>query len=148
MKFQTDAPVKPCDAKYRGAPSPAHDEKRAGKCTISKSPQCYRMQEHLLLIHSGIEDSKNVLLEVIASRFGIARRRGSIWHPRANSSNHPRGIVYYHYITEFKDEEQQSQYKQCDPLEPYDNAIHTVFDVSVGKPRGSYKHSQPSPDLH
>ena len=57
-------------------------------------------------------------------------------------------IVYYHYIAEFKDEEQQSQYKQCDPLEAYDNAIHTVFDVSVGKPRGSYKHSQPSPDLH
>jgi len=64
---RTEVPTNPCDDEYGGAPSPVHDKKRAGKCTISRSPQCYKLQERFLLIQSGIEDSKNALLEDIAS---------------------------------------------------------------------------------
>merc|ERR1719284_379943 len=47
-----------------GAPSP-HD-KRAAKCTIKKSPQCYKLQERFLLIQAGIEDERDELMEEIA----------------------------------------------------------------------------------
>ena len=59
---RAEVPIDTCDVKHAGAPSPVHDVKRAGKCTISRSPQCYKLQEFFLLIQSGIEDSKNALL--------------------------------------------------------------------------------------
>jgi len=62
---RTEVPMNPCDDAYGGAPSPNH--KNAAKCTIGKSPQCYKLQERFLLIQSGIEDSKNALQEDIAS---------------------------------------------------------------------------------
>ena len=64
---RTEVPTNPCNDECGGAPSPVHDEKRANKCTISRSPQCYKLQERFLLIQSGIEDSKNALLEEIAA---------------------------------------------------------------------------------
>merc|ERR1719281_2231187 len=47
-----------------GAPSAA--DKRAAKCTIKKSPQCYKLQERFLMIQSGIEDERDELLDEIS----------------------------------------------------------------------------------
>jgi hypothetical protein len=60
----TKVPANPCTDPYAGAPSP-HD-KRAAKCTIKKSPQCYKLQERFLLIQSGIEDERDELMEEIS----------------------------------------------------------------------------------
>jgi len=60
----TKVPANPCTDPFAGAPSP-HD-KRAAKCTITKSPQCYKLQERFLLIQSGIEDERDELLEEIS----------------------------------------------------------------------------------
>merc|ERR1719446_841183 len=62
---RTQVPGNPCQDESGGAPSAA--TKRAAKCTISKSPQCYKLQEQFLLIQSGIEDDRDALLEDIAS---------------------------------------------------------------------------------
>merc|ERR1719160_2479554 len=58
---KTKVPGNPCNDPYAGAPSAA--DKRAAKCTIKKSPQCYKLQERFLLIQSGIEDERDQLLE-------------------------------------------------------------------------------------
>merc|ERR1719191_1930661 len=42
-----------------GAPSAA--DKNAAKCTIKKSPQCYKLQERFLLIQAGIQDERDEL---------------------------------------------------------------------------------------
>merc|ERR1719409_1662421 len=60
---RTKVPGNPCNDKYAGAPSAK--DKRAAKCTIKKSPQCYKLQERFLLIQSGIEDERDELLEHI-----------------------------------------------------------------------------------
>merc|ERR1719199_2188500 len=61
---KTKVPGNPCNDPDKGAPSAA--DKRAAKCTIKKSPQCYKLQERFLLIQSGIEDERDELLEEIA----------------------------------------------------------------------------------
>merc|ERR1719506_489357 len=61
---RTQVPSNPCNDPNMGAPS-AHD-KRSAKCTIKKSPQCYKLQERFLLIQSGIEDERDELLEEIS----------------------------------------------------------------------------------
>merc|ERR1719146_389325 len=60
---RTKVPGNPCDDPDAGAPSAA--DKRAAKCTIKKSPQCYKLQERFLLIQSDIEDERDELLEHI-----------------------------------------------------------------------------------
>jgi len=60
---KTKEPGNPCKDPDAGAPSAAN--KRAAKCTIGKSPQCYKLQERFLLIQSGIEDERDELLEQI-----------------------------------------------------------------------------------
>merc|ERR1719265_1988648 len=60
----TKVPPNPCTDPFKGAPSP-HD-KRAAKCTIKQSPQCYKLQERFLLIQSGIEDERDELMEEIS----------------------------------------------------------------------------------
>merc|ERR1719223_2420436 len=59
----TKVPGNPCKDPWAGAPSAK--DKRAAKCTIKKSPQCYKLQERFLLIQSGIEDERDGLLEHI-----------------------------------------------------------------------------------
>jgi hypothetical protein len=59
----TKVPGNPCNDPFRGAPSAA--DKRAAKCTIKKSPQCYKLQERFLLIQAGIEDERDELLDQI-----------------------------------------------------------------------------------
>merc|ERR1719446_1173131 len=61
---KTKVPGNPCNDPDAGAPSAA--DKRAAKCTIKKSPQCYKFQERFLLIQSGIEDERDELLEEIS----------------------------------------------------------------------------------
>jgi hypothetical protein len=60
----TKVPGNPCVDPYKGAPSP--EDKRAAKCTIKKSPQCYKLQERFLLIQAGIADERDQLMEDIA----------------------------------------------------------------------------------
>jgi hypothetical protein len=61
---KTKVPGNPCIDPYKGAPSP--EDKRAAKCTIKKSPQCYKLQERFLLIQAGIADERDQLMEDIA----------------------------------------------------------------------------------
>ena len=73
---RTEIPADPCTDKDHGAPSV--EDKRNAKCTITKSPQCYKLQERFLLIQSGIQDERDALLEDIASmKQQAARRRTS-----------------------------------------------------------------------
>jgi hypothetical protein len=61
---KTKVPGNPCNDPDAGAPSAA--DKRAAKCTIKKSPQCYKLQERFLLIQAGIQDERDELLEEIS----------------------------------------------------------------------------------
>merc|ERR1719182_1389484 len=61
---RTEVPANPCNDPNAGAPSDA--DKRAAKCTIKKSPQCYKLQERFLLIQAGIQDERDELMESIA----------------------------------------------------------------------------------
>merc|ERR1719345_53875 len=61
---KTAVPADPCTDPNMGAPSAA--DKRAAKCTIKKSPQCYKLQERFLLIQAGIQDERDELLDEIS----------------------------------------------------------------------------------
>merc|ERR1719409_1621279 len=61
---KTKVPSNPCNDPNMGAPSAA--DKRAAKCTIKKSPQCYKLQERFLLIQAGIQDERDELLSEIS----------------------------------------------------------------------------------
>jgi hypothetical protein len=61
---KTKVPSNPCNDPDAGAPSAA--DKRAAKCTIKKSPQCYKLQERFLLIQAGIQDERDELMEEIS----------------------------------------------------------------------------------
>merc|ERR1719498_2168402 len=50
---KTKVPPNPCNDPDAGAPSAT--DKAAAKCTIKKSPQCYKLQERFLLIQAGIQ---------------------------------------------------------------------------------------------
>merc|ERR1719353_2601733 len=62
---KTPVPGNPCTDPDAGAPSAA--DKKAAKCTIKKSPQCYKLQERFSLIQAGIMDERDGLLEDIQS---------------------------------------------------------------------------------
>merc|ERR1719174_1249832 len=62
---RTQVPKNPCTDPYKGAPSP--EDKRAAKCTIKKSPQCYKLQSRFLAIQGGIADERDQLLEDISA---------------------------------------------------------------------------------
>mmetsp|Transcript_29454 Transcript_29454/g.47374 ORF Transcript_29454/g.47374 Transcript_29454/m.47374 type:complete len:867 (-) Transcript_29454:66-2666(-) len=62
---RTKVPGNPCIDPNNGAPSP--EDKRAAKCTIKKSPQCYKLQERFLLIQAGIADERDQLMADIAT---------------------------------------------------------------------------------
>merc|ERR1719162_2015143 len=57
---KTAVPKNPCTDPFAGAPSDA--DKAAAKCTIKKSPQCYKLQERFLLIQAGIQDERDKLM--------------------------------------------------------------------------------------
>jgi hypothetical protein len=60
---KTKIPGNPCTDPNKGAPSAAN--KRAAKCTIKKSPQCYKLQSRFLAIQGGIADERDALMEEI-----------------------------------------------------------------------------------
>jgi len=60
---KTAVPKNPCTDPDMGAPSAA--DKAAAKCTIKKSPQCYKLQERFLLIQAGIQDERDGLMSDI-----------------------------------------------------------------------------------
>merc|ERR1719223_2488566 len=70
MKFnnpptpKTKVPSNPCTDPNQGAPSAAN--KRAAKCTLKKSPRCYKLQGRFLQIQAEIQDSRDALMELIA----------------------------------------------------------------------------------
>jgi len=57
---KTAVPKNPCSDPFAGAPSDA--DKAAAKCTIKKSPQCYKLQERFLNIQAGIQDERDKLM--------------------------------------------------------------------------------------
>merc|ERR1719201_1114347 len=57
---RTKVPRNPCTDPNKGAPSA-----QANKCTIKKSPQCYKLQERFLLIQAGIQDERDELMSQI-----------------------------------------------------------------------------------
>mmetsp|Transcript_5001 Transcript_5001/g.8125 ORF Transcript_5001/g.8125 Transcript_5001/m.8125 type:complete len:890 (+) Transcript_5001:53-2722(+) len=61
---RTQVPGNPCNDPNAGAPSAA--DKRAAKCTIEKSPQCYKLQSRFLMIQGGIQDEADQLKDDIA----------------------------------------------------------------------------------
>jgi hypothetical protein len=61
---RTEVPANPCNDPNAGGVSAA--DKGAAKCTINKSPQCYKLQERFLLIQAGIQDERDELMESIA----------------------------------------------------------------------------------
>merc|ERR1719375_2993804 len=64
---RTDKPVDPCtDYAEAGKPTATDSAKGLNKCSISKSPQCYKLQERFLLIQSGIRDEEGALKNDIA----------------------------------------------------------------------------------
>merc|ERR1719160_1640483 len=62
---KTAVPGNPCIDPYMGAPSP--EDKRAAKCTIKKSPQCFKLQSRFLAIQGSIADERDKLMETIAN---------------------------------------------------------------------------------
>jgi len=62
---RTEVPGNPCNDPDMGAPSQA--DKKAAKCSIKKSPQCYKLQERFLLIQAGMTDERDDLMEAIAN---------------------------------------------------------------------------------
>merc|ERR1719272_510934 len=60
---RTVVPGDPCTSKAAGAPT--YEHKRKAKCTIRKSPQCYKLQERFLLIQAGVKDERENLLSEI-----------------------------------------------------------------------------------
>jgi len=61
---RTKVPGNPCNDPAKGAPSAV--TKRAAKCTIKKSPQCYKLQERFLLIQAGLTDERDDLIDDLA----------------------------------------------------------------------------------
>merc|ERR1719183_2302314 len=61
---RTKVPGNPCTDPDKGAPSAT--DKRAAKCTIKKSPQCYKLQSRFLEIQGGIADERDNLLQQIS----------------------------------------------------------------------------------
>jgi len=60
---RTKVPSNPCTDPNKGAPSA--EDKRAAKCTLKKSPQCYKLQGRFLQIQAGIADDRDKLMEEI-----------------------------------------------------------------------------------
>jgi hypothetical protein len=63
---RTKVPANPCTDPNKGAPSA--EDKRAAKCTLKKSPQCYKLQQRFLIIQAEIADQRDELMDQIANK--------------------------------------------------------------------------------
>merc|ERR1719162_1036050 len=61
---RTKVPANPCTDPYAGAPTPP--KKRGGKCTLKKSPRCYKLQGRFLTIQAEIADARDELMDEIS----------------------------------------------------------------------------------
>jgi len=61
---RTAVPANPCTDPYAGAPKPP--SKRGGKCTLKKSPRCYKLQGRFLAIQAEIADARDELMDEIS----------------------------------------------------------------------------------
>merc|ERR1719162_1863818 len=61
---RTKVPANPCTDPYAGAPTPP--KKRGGKCTLKKSPRCYKLQGRFLKIQAEIADARDELMDEIS----------------------------------------------------------------------------------
>lgn len=61
---RTQKPADPCEDPNAGAPSSS--TKRAAKCTMSKSPNCNKMQSRFLFIQAGMMDERDSLKEQLS----------------------------------------------------------------------------------
>jgi len=60
---RTLVPSNPCTDPAQGAPSAS---KRGGKCTLKKSPRCYKLQGRFLQIQAEIADARDELMDEIS----------------------------------------------------------------------------------
>merc|ERR1719446_608246 len=60
---QTKVPNNPCNDPNQGAPGT--NAKRAAKCTLKKSPRCYKLQARFLQIQAGVADMRDELKQKI-----------------------------------------------------------------------------------
>jgi hypothetical protein len=63
---RTKVPSNPCTDPNKGAPSA--EDKRAAKCTLKKSPRCYKLQGRFLQIQAEIADARDQLMEEIQEK--------------------------------------------------------------------------------
>jgi len=63
---KTKVPGNPCTDPNKGAPGAA--VKRAAKCTLKKSPQCYKLQGRFLQIQAEIADQRDELMDQISKQ--------------------------------------------------------------------------------
>merc|ERR1719352_1475394 len=61
---RTAVPANPCTDPDQGAPPTTN--KRGGKCTLKKSPRCYKLQGRFLQIQAEIADARDELLDEIS----------------------------------------------------------------------------------
>merc|ERR1719329_1316462 len=61
---RTKVPSNPCTDPNKGAPSA--EDKRAAKCTLKKSPRCYKLQGRFLTIQAEISDARDALMDEIS----------------------------------------------------------------------------------
>jgi hypothetical protein len=63
---RTKVPSNPCTDPNKGAPSA--EDKRAAKCTLKKSPRCYKLQGRFLQIQAEISDARDQLMDEIEKK--------------------------------------------------------------------------------
>jgi hypothetical protein len=63
---RTKVPANPCTDPNKGAPSA--EDKRAAKCTLKKSPRCYKLQGRFLQIQAEIADARDQLMDEIGKK--------------------------------------------------------------------------------
>jgi len=61
---RTKVPANPCTDPNQGAPATS---KRGAKCTLKKSPQCYKLQGRFLVIQAEIADARDELMDQISA---------------------------------------------------------------------------------
>merc|ERR1719454_1167811 len=81
----TKVPSNPCTDPYQGAPPPP--TKRAGKCTLKKSPRCYKIQGKFLQIQAEIEDSRDELMDQIAKQQAACKETASTLETSIDNDN-------------------------------------------------------------
>jgi len=85
---RTLLPADPCNDKFNGAPTPDDISKGKSTCTISQSPECYKIRERFVNIQAGINDEKdNLMKEIAAMEKGCKATRDILQTQLDNDNN-------------------------------------------------------------